>query len=121
MKKVLLPEQQEEFLNTLKSRFGNNIHRHKDLEWAKVQAKLEDHPVKLWALQQMEETGGEPDIVGHDEETDEFIFYDCSAESPIGRRSLCYDREALESRKKHKNSVIDLAAEMDIELLNENE
>ncbi|QOR64957.1 DUF4256 domain-containing protein [Cytobacillus suaedae] len=114
-------EQCEELLNTLKVRFEKNMNRHAGLEWAKVQARLEDNLEKLWSLNAMEETGGEPDVVGHDNETGEYIFYDCSVESPKGRRSVCYDREALESRKKHKpeNSVIDMATEMGIELLTE--
>lgn len=114
-------EQREELLQTLKVRFEKNMERHKGLEWDDVQAKLEANPEKLWSLNEMEGTGGEPDVVGYDEKTGEYMFYDCSAESPKGRRSVCYDREALESRKKHKpeNSVIDMAAEMGIELLTE--
>src|SRR4030088_1084791 len=121
MKKELSPKQREELLNTLKARFEKNVNRHKGLEWAKVQAKLEAHTEKLWSLNEMERTGGEPDVVGHDKKTGEYIFYDCSAESPKGRRSVCYDREALESRKEHKpkDSVIDMAAAMGIELLTE--
>ena len=120
-KKVLAPEQHEELLSALKARFEKNLNRHKGLEWVKVQAKLESNPEKLWSLNEMERTGGEPDVVGHDKTTGEYIFYDCSAESPKGRRSLCYDREALESRKEHKpeNSVMDMAAAMGIELLTE--
>jgi Protein of unknown function (DUF4256) len=120
-KKNLPPEQREELLGTLKARFEKNMTRHKGLEWAKVQAKLEVNAEKLWSLNEMEITGGEPDVVGHDKTTGEFIFYDCSAESPKGRRSVCYDREALESRKEHKpkNSAIDMAAAMGIELLTE--
>lgn len=119
--KELLPEQREELLGTLKARFEKNMNRHKDLEWAEVQAKLEANTEKLWSLNEMEGTGGEPDVVGHDQKTDEYIFYDCSAESPKGRRSVCYDREALESRKKHKpeNNAIDMATAMGIELLTE--
>lgn len=119
--KELSLEQQEELLQTLKKRFEKNMNRHKDLEWAKVQAKLEANPEKLWSLNEMEGTGGEPDVVGYDEKTDGYIFYDCSAESPKGRRSVCYDREALESRKKHKpeNNVMDMATAMGIELLTE--
>ena len=119
--KVLSPEQHEELLGVLKVRFGINMNRHKDLEWTKVQAKLEANTEILWSLNEMEITGGEPDVVGLDKTTGEFIFYDCSAESPQGRRSLCYDREALESRKKHRpeNCVIDMAAAMGIELLTE--
>ncbi|MGA3675105.1 DUF4256 domain-containing protein [Lysinibacillus agricola] len=117
----LSPEQREELLKTLKARFEKNMNRHKELEWAEVQAKLEANTEKLWSLNKMEETGGEPDIVGHDQKTGEYIFYDCSAESPKGRRSVCYDREALESRKKHKpeNNAIDMATAMGIELLTE--
>ncbi|MFB5266890.1 DUF4256 domain-containing protein [Paenibacillus enshidis] len=119
--KEILPEQREELLGTLKTRFEKNMNRHKDIEWTKVQAKLEANPEKLWSLNEMEITGGEPDVVGHDEKTGEYIFYDCSAESPKGRRSVCYDREALESRKAHKpeNTAIDMAAAMGIELLTE--
>jgi hypothetical protein len=122
-KKELLPEQREELLSALKARFEKNKDRHKDLEWANVQAKL-DTPAggdKLWSLNEMERTGGEPDVVGYDQKTGEYIFYDCSAESPKGRRSLCYDREALESRKENKpeNSAIDMATAMGIELLTE--
>nr|WP_304213787.1 DUF4256 domain-containing protein [Fredinandcohnia onubensis] len=120
-KKELSLEQVEELLNTLKERFEKNTNRHSDLEWAKVQAKLEANPSKLWSLNEMEATGGEPDVVGYDKDTDEYIFNDCSAESPKGRRSVCYDREALEARKKHKpeNSAMDMATEMGIELLTE--
>lgn len=120
-KKELSLEQVEELLNTLKERFEKNMNRHSDLEWAKVQAKLEANPSKLWSLHQMEVTDGEPDVVGYDKEKDEYIFFDCSAESPKGRRSVCYDREALEARKKHKpeNSAMDMATEMGIELLTE--
>ena len=120
-KKELSTEQREELLGILKARFEKNMNRHKEIEWAKVQAKLEANPEKLWSLDDMEATGGEPDVVGYDKKTDEYIFYDCSAESPKGRRSLCYDREALESRKEHKpkSNVIDTAAEMGIELLTE--
>jgi len=119
--KDLSLEQREEILRTLKARFEKNMNRHKDLEWAKVQAKLETNTEKLWSLNEMEETGGEPDVVGYDKNTGEYIFYDCSVESPKGRRSVCYDREALESRKKHKpeNSAIDMATAMGIELLTE--
>ena len=117
----LSPAQREELLRTLKARFEKNMNRHKGLEWAKVQAKLEANAEKLWSLNEMERTGGEPDVVGFDKKTGEYIFYDCSAESPKGRRSLCYDGEALESRKEHKpkNSAIDMAAAMGIELLTE--
>ncbi|MDF2067360.1 DUF4256 domain-containing protein [Bacillus sp. Cr_A10] len=119
--KELSLEQREELLRTLKARFEKNMNRHEGLEWAKVQAKLEANTEKLWSLNEMEGTGGEPDVVGHDKETGEYIFYDCSAESPKGRRSVCYDREALDSRKKHKpeNNAIDMATAMGIELLTE--
>src|SRR5258706_5142891 len=123
MKKELSPKQREELLNTLKARFEKNMNRHKGLAWAKLQAKLEAHTEKLWSLNEMESTGGEPDVVGYDKKTGEYIFYDCSAESPKGRRSLCYDREALETRKEHKpaNSAVDMAAGLGIELLTEEE
>ena len=122
-KKSFSPEQREELIRTLKARFEKNMKRHKGLEWAKVQAKL-DSPAggeKLWSLNEMERTGGEPDVVGHDTKTGEYIFSDCSAESPKGRRSVCYDSEALKSRKEHKpeNNAIDMAAAMGIELLTE--
>jgi Protein of unknown function (DUF4256) len=118
-KKELSPEQRKELLGALKARFEKNTNRHKGLEWAEVQAKLEANPEKLWSLNEMETTGGEPDVVGHDKKTGEYIFYDCSPESPKGRRSTCYDREALESRKEHKpaDNAIDMAAVMGIELL----
>jgi Protein of unknown function (DUF4256) len=121
MKKELPPKQREELLKALKARFEENINRHKGLEWPKVQARLEAHSEKLWSLNEMESTGGEPDVVGFDKKTGEYIFYDCSAESPKGRRSVCYDREALESRKEHKpkNSAVDMAEAMGIELLSE--
>jgi hypothetical protein len=120
-KKQLSPKQHEELLKVLKARFEKNSNRHKSLEWAAVQAKLESNPEKLWSLDEMEITGGEPDVVGHDKKTGEYIFYDCSAESPKGRRSICYDHEALESRKEHKpeNSAIEMAADMGIEILTE--
>src|SRR5882762_457001 len=120
-KKVLSPEQRKELFRALKARFETNMNRHKGLEWAKVQAKLEVNAEKLWSLNEMERTGAEPDVVGHDKETGEYIFYDCSAESPKGRRSVCYDREALESRKEHKpeHDAVDMAAAMGIELLTE--
>jgi hypothetical protein len=120
-KKELSPEQRQELLGILKTRFEKNMNRHKGLEWEKVQAKLEANSEKLWSLNEMERTGGEPDVVGYDKKTGEYIFFDCSEESPNGRRSLCYDREALEARKEHKpkNSVIDMAADMGIELLTE--
>src|SRR5688572_5192929 len=120
-KKKLSPEQREELLTALKARFEKNMNRHKGLEWAKVQARLEAGTEKLWSLHEMEKTGGEPDVVGQDKKTGEYIFYDCSAESPKGRRSICYDREALESRKEHKpeDSAMNMAAAMGIELLSE--
>ena len=119
--KELSQEQTEELINTLQVRFEKNTSRHEGLDWANVQARLEANREKLWSLQEMEATGGEPDVVGYDANTDEFIFYDCSAESPKGRRSLCYDREAWESRKNHKpeNTAMDVAKEMGIELLTE--
>src|SRR5882672_6262611 len=121
MKKELSPAQREELLRALKARFEKNMNRHKGLEWAKVQAKLEANTGKLWSLNEMEETGGEPDVVGYNKKTGEYIFYDCSAESPKGRRSVCYDHEALASRKEHKpeNSATEMAADMGIELLTE--
>jgi len=114
-------KQHEELFGTLKARFEKNMNRHKGLEWSKVQAKLEVNPEKLSSLNEMERTGGEPDVVGHDKKTGEFIFYDCSAESPKGRRSVCYDREALEARKenKPKESAMNMAAAMRVELLTE--
>ena len=120
-KKKLPPAQGEELLKILKVRFEKNMKRHKGVEWVKVQAKLEANPEKLWALDEMEITGGEPDVVGYDKKTDEYIFYDCSAESPKDRRSVCYDRKALESRKEHKpkNNAIDMAADMGVALLTE--
>ena len=122
-KKELSSEQRKELLGALKARFEKNMNRHKGLEWAKVQAKLEANTEKLWSLNEMERTGGEPDIVGHDKNTGEYIFYDCSAESPKSRRSLCYDREALEARRafKPKNNAIDMAAAMGTLLLTEEE
>lgn len=122
-KKTLSPEQGEELLNVLNVRFEKNMNRHKGRQWAEVQARLEANPEKLWALHEMESTGGEPDVVGLDKKTGELIFYDCSAESPVGRRSLCYDQQALEARKEHKpkNSAVGLAAQMGIELLTEEE
>jgi hypothetical protein len=120
-KKELSPKHREELLRALKARFEKNMNRHKGLDWGRVQAKLEANSEKLWSVNEMERTGGEPDVVGHDKKTGEYIFYDCSAESPKGRRSLCYDREALEARKEHKpeNNVMDTAAAMGIELLTE--
>jgi hypothetical protein len=120
-KKELSPEQREELLRALKARFEKNMNRHKGLAWAKVRAKLEANTEKLWSLNEMERSGGEPDVAGHDKKTGEYIFYDCSAESPTGRRSFCYDGEALESRKeqKPKNSAMDMAAAIGIEILTE--
>lgn len=121
--KKLSPDQHEELINILKARFEKNMKRHEGMEWAKVEAKLVSHPEKLWSLNEMEKTGGEPDIVGYDQKTDEYIFYDCSPETPKGRRNVCYDREALDSRKENKplNSALDMAAEMGIEILSEEE
>ena len=123
IKKELLPGQKEELLKVLKARFDKNSKRHKDIKWADVQVKLEANSEKLWTLNEMEITGGEPDVVGYDKSENEFIFYDCSTESPAGRRSLCFDPEALESRKQHKpkNSAIGMAAMMGVELLTESE
>ena len=120
-KKNLSPEQRELLLRALQARFETNMNRHKGLRWAQVQTKLEANAQKLWSLNEMERTGGEPDVVGHDERTGEYIFYDCSPESPKDRRSICYDREALQSRKEHKpeNNALDIAAAMGIELLTE--
>ena len=120
-KKQLSPAQREELLKTLKARFEKNMNRHKGLDWSRIQAKLEANTEKLWSLSEMERTGGEPDVVGHDKKAGEYVFYDCSAESPKGRRSVCYDREALESRKEHRpaSSAIDIATAMGIELLTE--
>lgn len=117
----LTEEQKEELLQLLKERFEKNMERHDNIQWDDVAKKLESSPEKLWSLYEMERTEGEPDVVGYDEDTDEYIFVDCCKESPKGRRSLCYDREALEKRKKHKpeNSVMDVANEMGIELLDE--
>ena len=121
--KELLPAQREELFRTLKDRFEKNMNRHEGSKWSDVQAKLEANPEKLWSINEMDITGGEPDVVGHDKETDEYILYDCSAESPVGRRNVCYDREALDSRKEHKpkNSAEDMAVTMEIELLTEEE
>jgi len=123
MKKELSAKQREELLNTLKARFEKNMSRHKGIEWAKLHAKLQANTEKLWSLNAMEETGGEPDVVGNDKKTGEYIFYDCSAESPKDRRSVCYDDEALEKRKEHKpkDSAINMAADMGIEILSEEE
>jgi hypothetical protein len=120
-KKKLSKDQQDELMKVLKARFEKNMKRHPDIEWAKVEARLASNPDKLWILDDMETTGGEPDVVGQDKKTGEFIFYDCSPESPAGRRSICYDHEALEKRKEHKpkNSAINMAAEMGIEILTE--
>lgn len=122
-KKQLPAERREELLKTLKVRFEKNMRRHKGVAWAAVLANLEANTAKLWSLNEMEETGGEPDVVGQDAKRGEFVFYDCSAETPKGRRSLCYDRAALDSRKEHKpeNSAMDMADEMGIELLTEEE
>ena len=122
-KKALSPEQREDLLSALKARFEKNMNRHQGLEWAKVLAKLEANPEKMWSLNEMERTGGEPDVVKHDKKTGEYIFFDCSAESPKGRTSVCYDREALDSRKEHKpaNNVVDMVMAMGIELLGEEE
>ena len=120
-KRALPPEQREELLRALKTRFEKNMNRHKGLEWAKVRARLEANAEKLWSLHEMEGTGGEPDVVGQDKKTGECVFFDCSAETPKGRTSVCYDREGLDSRKEHKpkNTAMDMAAAMGIELLNE--
>ena len=120
-KKKLSADERAELLNTLKARFEKNMNRHKGLDWTKVKAKLEADATRLSSLNEMETSGGEPDVVGYDKKTGEYIFYDCSAESPKGRRSLCYDREALESRKEHKpaNSAVAMATDMGVELLNE--
>jgi len=119
----LTTKQSEELLKTLKARFEKNMNRHKGIEWAKIQSKLEKNPDKLSSLYQMEESGGEPDVVAYDKKKDEYVFYDCAEESPKGRRSFCYDRAALNSRKEHKpkNSVLDMANEMGVEILSEEE
>jgi len=121
VKKELSSKQREELLRIVKDRFEKNMSRHKGIEWAKVQTKLESSPEKLWSLNEMERTGGEPDVISHDKKTGEYIFYDCSPESPSGRRSICYDSEALDSRKANKpeNSAIDMATSMGIEILTE--
>ncbi len=125
LKKELSPEQREELLRALKARFEKNMNRHKGLEWAKVQAKLEANTEKLWSLNEMERTGGEPDIIGHDKKTGEYIFYDCSTESPKGRRNVCYDHEGQETKEKKgvhpEGNAIDMAATMGIEILTEEE
>ncbi|EKO63074.1 DUF4256 domain-containing protein [Leptospira kirschneri] len=120
-KKELVSEQREELLVILKDRFTKNMNRHQDLEWTKIKARLEANSEKLWSLNEMERTGGEPDVIAYDQKTDEYIFYDCSMESPKGRRSVCYDREALESRKEHKpkDNALDMATSMGIEILAE--
>jgi hypothetical protein len=122
-KKELSPKQQEQLLSALKDRFEKNQNRHKGLDWAQVQARLEAHADKLWSLNEMERTGGEPDVVGHDKKTGEYVFYDCAAESPKARVSVCYDREGLDSRKEHKpkNTAMDMAAAMGVELLTEDQ
>ena len=121
MKKDISPKQVKELLDTMKSRFEKNMNRHKGLDWGKVEARLEARPDKLWSLHEMERTGGEPDVVGYDKKTGEYVFCDCSEESPKGRRSLCYDRKALDARKEHKpkNCAMDMAAAMGVELLTE--
>jgi len=121
--KKLSPEQRVELIKTLKARFEKNMNRHKGLEWTKVESKLEANPAKLWSVSEMEATGGEPDVVGYDKKSDEFIFFDCSAESPKNRRSLCYDEQALESRKENKpdGSALDMAETMGIDILSEEE
>lgn len=121
MSKDMKATQRKELLGTLKARFEKNMNRHKDLEWPKVQAKLEANADKLWSLNEMERTGGEPDVVGYDKKTNEYVFYDCSTESPIGRRSVCYDNDALEARKEHKpdGNACDMAVAMGIDLLTE--
>jgi hypothetical protein len=122
-RRTLLPGQREELLATVEARFGENTHRHEGLQWKQVRARLEDHAGKLWSLREMERSGGEPDVIGRDERTGEYLFVDCSAESPTGRRSACYDREALESRKKHRPeaSAVELATAMGATLLNEDQ
>lgn len=122
-KKEIQPAQQTALLNTLKIRFEQYMNRHQGMDWASVEAKLKTQPQKLWSLNQMEETGGEPDVVGYDKKTDEYLFFDCADETPKGRRSVCYDQEALNSRKEYKpkNSAVGMATEMGIELLTEEE
>lgn len=121
--KALSPEQRKELLSVLKARFKKNMNRHKGIDWEEVEARLDDRPEKLWSLNEMERTGGEPDVVGYDPQTGKYLFMDCAAESPKGRRSLCYDREALDSRKDYKpeNNAVDMAADMGIDLLNEDQ
>ncbi len=120
-KQALSPEEREELLQAVKARFEKQLYTHADIEWAKVQAKLEAEPAKLWSLYEMERTGGEPAVIDHDQERDEYLIYDCSAESPKGRRSICYDRKALDSRKEHKpaTSAMDMASAMGVEILTE--
>ena len=122
-KKTLSPQQRDELLKILKTRFQKNMNRHKGLQWDDIQKRLEDNTGKLWSLNAMEDTGGEPDVVGHDKKTGEYIFYDCAEESPKGRRSICYDDEALAARKEHKpaDSAVNMAKEMGIEILTEEE
>jgi hypothetical protein len=122
-KKDFSPDQRAALVRVLKARFEQNMNRHNDIEWATLQARLEASPEKLWSLYEMERTGGEPDVIGRDKKTGEYIFYDCSAESPKGRRSVCYDREALDSRKEHKpkNNAMEMAAAMGIEILTEDQ
>lgn len=122
-KKKLTSKEQEELMGILKARFEKNMNRHKGVEWTRVEAKLQANPGKLWSINEMEATGGEPDVVSHDKKTGEYVFYDCSPESPNGRRSICYDHQALQSRKEHKpkNSAIEMAAGMGIELLTEDQ
>ncbi len=121
--KALSPKQREELLNALEARYEKNLNRHTGLDWAKVEARLKTSPEKLWSLHEMERTGGEPDVVGQDKKSGEYVFFDCSAQSPNDRTSLCYDREALDSRKEHKpkSSVMDMAAAMGVEVLTEDE
>jgi hypothetical protein len=121
IKKVLSAKEQKEILQTLEARFEKNAKRHKGMEWKKIKAKLEANPSRLWSLNEMESTGGEPDVVSQDKKTGEYIFFDCSPETPAGRRSICYDREGLESRKEHKprTSAMDMANEMGVEMLTE--
>jgi hypothetical protein len=122
-KRKLLPEQREELLTLIEARFKKNMHRHKGIEWPKVKARLDTDSTKLWSLHEMERTGGEPDVVGYDKKTGEYIFYDCSSETPKGRRSICYDHEALESRKEYKpeNSAVGMADDIGIKILSESE
>jgi hypothetical protein len=122
-RRELSSRQRDELLGVLKARFAKNVNRHQDLDWSAVQARLEANPGKLWSIHEMERTGGEPDVVGRDQASGEYIFCDCSAESPAGRRSVCYDREALQSRKEHKpkDSAVDMAAAMGVEILSESD